>query len=51
MFGRAAAGAMGAVAALQSPLWLGGGKLLRLIGQPRPIDLIGATHARRAGMP
>ena len=52
MFGRAAAVAMGAVAALQSPLWLGRGKLLRLIGQPRPsgpIDLIGATHAGRAG--
>ena len=49
MFARAAAVAVGAVAALQSPLWLGRGKLLRLIGQPRPIDLIGATHARRAG--
>src|SRR5437588_8089073 len=52
MFGRAAAVALGAVAALQSPLWLGRGKLLRLIGQPRPsgpIDLIGATHAGRAG--
>ena len=49
MSGRAAAVAVGAVAALQSPLWLGRGKLLRLIGQPRPIDLIGATHAGRAG--
>ena len=52
MFGRAAAVAVGAVAALQSPLWLGRGKLLRLIGQPRPsgpIDLIGATHTGRAG--
>jgi len=46
MFGRAAAVAMGAVAALQSPLWLGRGKLLRLIGKP---DQIPATHAERAG--
>ena len=53
MFGRAAAVAAGAVAALQSPLWLGPGKLVRLIGQPAPIapiDLIGATHAARAAL-
>ena len=49
MFGRAAAVAAGAVAALQSPLWLGPGKLVRLIGQPRPIGPIPATHAERAG--
>ena len=53
MSGRAAAVAAGAVAALQSPLWLGRGRLVRLIGQPRPIDpidLIGATHAARAAL-
>ena len=53
IFGRAAAVAAGAVAALQSPLWLGRGRLVRLIGQPRPIDpidLIGATHAARAAL-
>ena len=49
MYGQAAALAAGAVAALQSPLWLGRGKLLRLIGQPRPIGPIPATHAERAG--
>src|SRR2546422_129486 len=49
MFGRAAAVAAGAVAALQSPLWLGPGKLVPLIGQPRPIGPIPATHAERAG--
>ncbi len=48
MFGRAAAVAVGAVAALQSPLWLGRGRLLRLIGQPRPIGPI-AAHAGRGG--
>jgi len=50
--GRAAAVARGVAAALQSPLWLGRGKLRRLIGEPDPIhliDLIGATHAERAG--
>src|SRR5438552_7631783 len=50
MFGRAAAVAAGAVAALQAPLWLGRGKLVRLIGQPAPIDLIGPTHAARAAL-
>jgi len=49
MLGWAAAVAAGAVAALQSPLWLGRRKLRRLIGQPGPIDLIRATHAERAG--
>jgi len=53
MSGRAAAVAAGAVTALQAPLWLGRGKLVRLIGQPAPIapiDLIGATHAARAAL-
>ena len=53
MLGWAASVAAGAVAALQSPLWLGRGRLVRLIGQPRPIDpidLIGATHAARAAL-
>jgi len=49
MSGRAAALAVGAVAALQAPLWLGRGKLLRLIGQPRPIGPIPATHADQTG--
>src|SRR5256885_8797513 len=49
MLGRAAAVAAGAVAALQAPLWLGRGKLRRLISEPGPIDLIRATHAERAG--
>ena len=50
MLGWAAAVAAGAVAALQAPLWLGRGKLVRLIGQPAPIDLIGPTHAARAAL-
>jgi len=52
MLRRARAVARGVAAALQSPLWLGRGKLRRLIGEPDPIhliDLIRATHAERAG--
>ena len=50
MLGRAAALTAGVAAALQSPLWLGGGRLRQLIGAPTDlIDQTRATHAERAG--
>jgi len=50
MLGRAAALTAGVAAALQSPLWLGGGRLRQLIGAPADlIDHMRATHAERAG--
>jgi hypothetical protein len=48
MRGRVAAAAAGVTAALRSPLWLRRNKLVRLIGEPDPIDPIRATHAERA---
>jgi hypothetical protein len=49
MLGRPAAVARGVAAALQSPLWLGRSKLVRLISQLSPIAPIPQTHAERAG--
>ena|SRR5437870_5030360 len=49
MLGRTAAVTRGVAAALQSPLWLGRGKLVRLISQLSPIAPIPQTHAERAG--
>ena len=49
MLGRAAALTAGVAAALQSPLWLGGGRLRQLIGAPTDlIDHMRATDAERA---
>src|SRR5438445_220160 len=48
MLGRATALTAGVAAALQSPLWLGGGRLRQLIGAPTDlIDQTRATHAER----